>query len=92
MTLIDKINGFTVKPESGMFNILLGSALSIVGFASAWPQDPGTSDKFLYDSWGYGGVALALYGLSSIADKMYKEKYSKSIWDIDIKFKRNKSG
>ncbi len=67
MTLTDKVNQFIEKHEDGVFNSLLGTGLGIVGFASAWPQDPETIDKFLYLSWGYGGTALALYGLGMIA-------------------------
>ena len=77
MTLTDKVNQFVEQHESSIFYTLLGGALGVVGFASAWPQDSETLDKFLYDSWGYGGVALALYGVTAIANEIYFKKMGK---------------
>lgn len=88
MTLTDKVNQLIEKHESGVFYTLLGGALGVVGFVSAWPQDQETLDKFLYESWGYGGTALALYGLGMIANELFKDRYSKSFWDVEIGFKK----
>ncbi len=88
MTLTDKVNQFVEQHESSIFYTLLGGALSVVGFTSAWSQDQETLDKFLYDSWGYGGTALALYGLCTIANELFKDRYGKSFGDIEIGFKK----
>jgi len=79
MALTDKVNQFIEKYEKGIFYTLLGGALGIVGFVSAWPQNIETLDKLLYDSWGYGGIALTLYGSGTIANEMFKKKISKNI-------------
>lgn len=88
MTLTDKVNQFVEQHESSVFYTMLGGALGVVGFVSAWPQNPETLNKFLYNAWGYGGAALVLYGFGSIANEMFKESYGKNIWDIEIYFKK----
>lgn len=77
MTLTDKVNQFIEKYESSVCLTLLGTSLGVVGFVSAWSQDQETLDKFLYDSWGYGGTALALYGVITIANEIYFKKKGK---------------